>query len=404
MIDSWVLTGAKIALGPEESERLDLEVRSGKIAAMGPAVRPQPGKPRLDLRGSIVLPGLINAHDHLEFNLFPRLGRGHYPNAGAWARDIYRPGEAPVRENLRVPLAARLGWGGIKNLLSGVTTVCHHNPYHPRIFSRGFTVRVPRRIGWAHSLEFSDDIPERFRDTPAAWPFVVHLGEAVDRDGRREILRLAALGALDHRTVLVHAVALGRRGLRLVRDMGAALVWCPSSNCFILGRTLDRTVLECGIPVALGTDSALSGRGDLLEELRFARKVAKVPASRLYEMVTREAARIMRLTEGEGTLSQGGCADLLVVRDSGRTPAATLMRLRAGEMELVLVRGEVKLASRGYARRLPSRALRVLQPLRLEGRTGREVFVAADLPRLFGQVEPVLGPVVLAHRRILRRS
>ena len=51
------------------------------------------------------MPGLINAHDHLEFNLFPRLGRGPYPNAGEWARDIYHPDRSPIREQLRVPKA-----------------------------------------------------------------------------------------------------------------------------------------------------------------------------------------------------------------------------------------------------------------------------------------------------------
>ena len=45
--------------------------------------------------GHVMMPGLINAHDHLEFNLYPRLGRGPYPNAGAWARDIYHPERSP---------------------------------------------------------------------------------------------------------------------------------------------------------------------------------------------------------------------------------------------------------------------------------------------------------------------
>ena len=85
----------------------------------------------LDLDGLCVMPGLVNAHDHLEFALFPRLGRGPYPNAAAWARDVYHPDRSPVREHLAVPKELRLLWGGLRNLLAGVTTVWHHNPYHP---------------------------------------------------------------------------------------------------------------------------------------------------------------------------------------------------------------------------------------------------------------------------------
>jgi len=282
-----ILSGARVALGPGETAPLEIEIRGGRIRRLG---RRLEGRPRLRLEGCLILPGLINAHDHLEFNLFPRLGRGPHPNAGAWARVVHRPAESPVREHLRVPQSTRLVWGGLKNLLSGATTVCHHNPTGAAVFRRRFPVRVVRRMGWAHSLEFSPDLAARFRHTPADQPFVVHLGEAVDGSGKRELRVLQGMGALARRTVLVHAVALDAAEFDRVRQAGAAVVWCPSSNLFTLGRTAGPELFQSGVPVALGTDSALTGAGDLLDELRVARRASGLSREDLYRMVTIEAA------------------------------------------------------------------------------------------------------------------
>ncbi len=90
-----------------------------------------------------------------------------------------------MREHLRVPKKVRLIWGGVKNLISGVTTVAHHNPWEGSIFGRAFPVRVVRRYGWAHSLEFSPDIAERYRRTPIRWPFIVHAAEGTGERARR---------------------------------------------------------------------------------------------------------------------------------------------------------------------------------------------------------------------------
>ncbi|HEY3825499.1 MAG TPA: hypothetical protein VGL82_13125, partial [Bryobacteraceae bacterium] len=131
------LRGGRVALSASQAERIDVAVKAGRILPFDSRVNDPTD---VDLSGHLLLPGLINAHDHLEFNLFPRLGRGPWPNASAWAAEVHRPEESPVKEHLRVPKNVRLIWGGIKNLLSGVTTVAHHNPYEPFVFTDRFPV------------------------------------------------------------------------------------------------------------------------------------------------------------------------------------------------------------------------------------------------------------------------
>jgi cytosine/adenosine deaminase-related metal-dependent hydrolase len=344
---------------------------------------------KLDLSGHVILPGLINAHDHLEFNLFPRLGRGPYANAGEWARAIYHPARNPVRQHLKVPLPVRLWWGGLKNLLSGVTTVCHHNPFHADVFNAGFPVRVVRRFAWAHSLEFEASAAARFRKAPSGYPFLIHCAEGTDATARAEIAALDGLGALDARTVIVHGVGITPCSLQLMRRRGAALVWCPTSNLNMLGRTVSRTVLRSGIPVALATDSALSAHCDLLDELAVARRY--LSADRLIALVTAEPARILHLPESHGR------RDWIAVRSDSPDPVEALC---TGSVALVVVRGRIRLASPELAKQLPPSRRRNFQPLALEGRA--PVLVDADVRALMRTAKRHLGSVLrLAGKRVL---
>jgi cytosine/adenosine deaminase-related metal-dependent hydrolase len=398
---AWLLAGARVALGALDAEALDVEIREGRVFAFHPRGRATNDSPTsINLEGRLILPGLINAHDHLEFALFPRLGSKRYPNAKAWAEDIYRPGETPVREHLRIPKTDRLLWGGLKNLLSGVTTVCHHNPYEPA-FDGEFPVRVVKRFGWAHSLDFSTDVAERFQNTPPGEPFIVHLGEGTDASARDEIFELDRLGALSDRTVLVHAVALDDRGLALVRERGASIIWCPSSNMFTLGKTLDRRVWDADIPVALATDSSISTEGTLLDEIRAARQASGLRSDRLYSMVTDSAARILRLTDGEGTLGAGGLADLFCVPDRGLTPSDALANLTNEDVDLVMLGGEINLLSDQLAGEV---AVSLAKSLGRITMNSRPVWVAGfDASRLLGSARSALGeagPIRLAGRMV----
>jgi cytosine/adenosine deaminase-related metal-dependent hydrolase len=384
------LTGARVALSASASVREDITVTGGRVRFGVPSM----GHRRIDMRGFLILPGLINAHDHLEFNLFPRLGHTHYENATAWAEDIYHPEEAPLRQHLQVPKPARLLWGGIKNLLAGVTSVSHHNPYEAAVFEDRFPVRVVKRFGWAHSLRFCSNIKERFQETPHDAPFIVHAGEGSDLRARGEVYQLDEVHALGPSTVIVHGVALEGEDIFLLKTRGASVVWCPSSNYFTLGKTLSSEIIHAGIPVALGNDSALTADGDFVDELAVARRHADL--CEIYDMATEKAAQILHLNSGEGSIQDGGVADLVIVRDEGQTPAEALLLLRP---ELVLLSGQVKLLSAKMAAQLNFHGSARFEAIEVEGR-GRSL-IDCRLAALKQQTTRHLGKkFLLAGKRV----
>jgi cytosine/adenosine deaminase-related metal-dependent hydrolase len=328
-------------------------------------VSPKNGDYAVDLEGAFVLPGLINAHDHLELNHFGLLKRRPlYRNAVEWIDDL-RPAltsDPAIRRNQAFPLADRVFVGGLKNLLSGVTTVAHHNPVY-RELRRSVPVRVVRRFGWAHSLalqgqpvgahgEPGGDVRERCAATPPDMPFIVHAGEGIDTAAEQELDVLDAWGCLRANTVLVHGVALNRRSWARMLVRQASVVWCPASNQFLFGRTLPVRELLDTAPdawrhVCLGTDSRITGSRDLLEELRDAHAIAALAPGELLRMVTAAAAQILRL-EGAGRLMRGGPADLVVL-PARNVPTVTasvedaagaaLLATRRADMSLVMVGG-----------------------------------------------------------------
>ena len=109
----------------------------------------------------------------------------------------------------------------------------------------------------------------------------------------------------------------------------------------MFGRTLSSEAADSGMPIALGTDSALTFAGDLADELRTARRHDVAPDV-LYGMVTSAAASILRLRDGRGWIRQGGAADLVAVADRGQTPAEAILDLQP---RLVIVNGRIRLAA-----------------------------------------------------------
>lgn len=329
----------------------DIRVADGRIRTLGSGLRPRRGEHVVDLDGHIAFPGLINAHDHLSLNLFPRRGNPPYTNFYQWARDIYNPHEEVQREIMSVGLRDRLLWGGYKNLVGGVTTVVHHDPYARGVFTHRFPVGVVRRMGWAHSLGYGKYLlPKAYWSRIRRRPFVIHAAEGSDSVSHAEIDRLDAMGVLAPNAVLVHALALQPRHIQVLAETGCATVWCPASNQFLYHASSPVALLRrSGVPVALGTDSTLSGSPTLLHEMRAANAAGMASADELFRMVTTAAAGIFNLNDGQGTLREGGRADIIVLPGSSAAPADTLLD---GEPVFVMRRGLIRLAQREIAARL----------------------------------------------------
>jgi cytosine/adenosine deaminase-related metal-dependent hydrolase len=333
-----------------------------RVLAIGE--RPKRGDVVVDLDGAMVLPGLINAHDHLELNHYGRIKyRDRYANVAEWIDDMRAqlPRDPRLIEGRSSALSARLLIGVLKNLLAGVTTVAHHNPLY-RELRHGVPVRLVRRYGWAHSFllehepagangEPGGEVAERFGSTPSTDPFVVHLAEGVDDQARSELPRLEALGCLRPNTVLVHGVAIDEQGWQRVARSGAGVVWCPASNQFLFGRTAaipahvgPMNGVNGGRRVAIGTDSRLTGARDLLEELRVAASLGVLNGRALLRMATGAAAAMLKLHD-VGTLTPGACADLIVIPARAADPGESLLRISRSDILLVAVGGRPRMAS-----------------------------------------------------------
>lgn len=319
-----------------------LRIKGRYIVAIGDA--PQKGDRIVDGQGGVIIPGLINAHDHLELNTFKRLKyRERYTHSRQWIEDIEARFECDpdLTGPRQQPLAERLLVGALKNLLSGVTTVCHHNPLHKPL-RRNYPVRVVKRYGFCHSLFRGGDVRASYQRTRSGRPWIIHLAEGVDAEAAAEFEQLDRLGALQANTVLVHGVGLTPKQRGVLVERGGGLIWCPGSNNFLFEQTACVGEVARAGKLALGSDSRLSGEFDLLSELRLAHQSKQLSPPELFRAVTTHAARLLRLEHGgQGQLVAGGMADLVLLPPPTRADHFShLFNLSRAHLELVMLAGK----------------------------------------------------------------
>ncbi|HKD54781.1 MAG TPA: amidohydrolase family protein [Steroidobacteraceae bacterium] len=354
-----IIISEATVVGADAVRRAPLHMCDGRVSAASP----RRDTWRITLADQLVFPGLVNAHDHLHLNSFPPLPlAAPFPNSYAWIKALQPyladlaagAANAPSR-------AQRHHHGALKNLLAGTTTVQHHDPWRPELGEAWFPARVQRNYHWSHSLGmglgsversglplYGPEVRASFAATPPGEPWIIHLAEGTDADAEAELSRLEELGCLADNTLLVHGVGLRSSDQEKVIRYGTGVIWCPSSNLAILGRTLEpRRLFEAG-RLTLGTDSRLSGARDLLEELKIARVHSGLTPRELLSLVTGAAARLLRMPL-VGSLEAGCHADLIVLRDTGGDPYQQLLSATRGDLRAVVRGGTPALADPDFA-------------------------------------------------------
>ena len=169
----------------------------------------------------------------------------------------------------------------------------------------------------------------------------------------------ARAGLLGPRALLGHCIHLDDGEIGLLRDSGAAAVFCPTSNLFIGSGLFDRARLAAaGVRIGLATDV---GGGTSYSMLRTAAEAYKVlqlqgqnlPALAAFDMMTRGNAASLGLDGEIGTLTPGAYADLVVL-DARATPAMAYRMAAAHDLEeelfVLMTLGDDRAVARTYIR------------------------------------------------------
>ncbi|MCB5271747.1 MAG: amidohydrolase family protein [Candidatus Cloacimonetes bacterium] len=359
----------------------------------------------IDIPRSVAYIPLINSHDHLVGNWVPRAGDHRpYPNSHIWVEDMKNSFSFHERSkfwlndgsfDLLVPTAlsmARLG--AYKNLFSGCGTVHDHAPIQKGEYYDAMPIIVPRLYRQCHSITMGnwwggDSPEEEMEKSNGKMPFVIHLGEGIDDITKGEFAQFREQGMLKSNALLVHGIAFTPQEIAEMAQVGASICWCPSSNYYLIGKTLDiDAVLKYKTNIVIGTDSTMSGGVNLIDEFATIRQhYPDIPASELYRMVTQNAVKALQLPKRYGALDPENTQNLLLIDQIEKDPFENLMELEMKSIQLLLVNGIPRYGDSWLLDLFPDAEAEYTI-----FRTGnREKFVIGDPMEINDQIDAALG-------------
>ena len=394
-MNSLLLKNCRILLPDHSVVDGNILIENGKIAAIGEIPEGVQVSETKDLRGALVMPGLVNAHGHTAMTLVRGLGGG-LP-LKRWLEEAIFPVEAKMSP---ADIEAGVTWGVMEMLAGGTTCVADMYDFPDAggqaFENAGFKANICR-VGlnfvegrlddcvnftrkWntsAHAGVVADVCIHSEYLTDAGFcrelaaanrelgrPLHVHVSETrreheecIARHGKTPMAYLADTGILEHGAYAAHCVWATDDDFRIMRECGVTLVHNPSSN-MKLGSGFARIAAAkaAGVNIALGTDGCASNDNlNMFEEMHLASLIHKglaqdptvLQAGDVLDMATVNAARAIGRTD-TGTREVGKRADLCVI-DMDRphlTPALDVPNIlaysaQASDVVMTIVDGNI---------------------------------------------------------------
>jgi cytosine/adenosine deaminase-related metal-dependent hydrolase len=381
---SFVLTG-DVGDAPIERGAVVLDASECLVAVgSADALRVEYARARWEQQSAVLLPGLVNAHTHLELSALRGLvpgGRGFGPWVDRLVQERERVQPEQDEEAIDAAISELLAAGTaavgeVSNTLAAVPKLADapligrvfhevfglrkdsgevmlglaeqrrsqitdwpqrlsyapapHTPYtmHPHIL--GEVLRRARALGERTSLHVAEHAAERAFLRDGSGPFAEFLAArgSTAHDwqppGRDSVRHAEALGAIAPDVLCVHLTDARPDEIALVARAHAPVVVCPRSNLHIevrLPPLLD--LLAAGIRPGLGTDSLASCASlDVLEDARaLAERFPSVAARMLIAMATSFGADALGFGARVGRLAPGRAPGVIAFPHAGAAPA-----------------------------------------------------------------------------------
>ncbi|MFC8996183.1 amidohydrolase [Streptomyces rochei] len=407
-----IVTGCTV-LVHDDRERIGFEedaavvVRNGAIDSVttAAAVAGLPAADRIDARGQVALPGLINCHTHAP--MVALRGLAEDLPTEEWFNDVVWPVESNLTER-DVELGARLACAEM--IRAGVTAFADHYFAMDAVAAVVAECGMRALLGQAYfstqgpegrerSLEFAlrhrgaadgrittalaphapytvtDADLAATADLARAHGLPVHLHAAENRDqtatslarhGATPIGVLERTGILDTDVLIAHGTGITEDDLPLLADASgrAAVATAPRGYLKFAWPTTTpvRALRDIGVPVGLATDGAASNNSlDVWESMALTSLVQKATEGDPRWLTSRQAlhhaslqsARAVGLGDTVGRIAPGRRADLVLVDLTGphtqpvHDLAATLVHsARSGDVRTTIVDGRVLMRDR----------------------------------------------------------